>query len=196
MSFSKNRKTLTALATAFAVFVSAPALGQTADQGDGVEDSGPLKITIYRNYEKFDGVFTEGSGIDAPRIEGDPCPREQVLTCDVSRYFSGGEDRIRNIIADFAYEQRLRWHQKPDLGMLMGRTYVGLKDYIILAKLGIDPNLDPLWPWPRSTGMYGSLWDADTTDIGDRMAGPIMLVRRGPSQIEILGGSRKHFSGN
>ncbi len=158
----------------------------------------PLRITIRPSYETPDKDSILGESWNGPTIENlGPCPLDQILPCDVTDRFWGEKDKIKSIIAGYAYERsKLDW-QGPSLGLLMGGRYARLPDYKIMAMMGVDPGLDPLWPFPQAAGaMYGSLWFADTFNLGDRIAGPIMLTRGGPTQIELLGGERKHFSGN
>lgn len=198
MIFTKTQQNFVrALLIFLLVLFGLPTVAQQ-DQGENkAEPSEPLKITIRPEYQTFEGIFSEGPAKDAPRIETlGPCPREQILSCDITGRFRGGGNKILNLIAGYAYEKhQLDW-RGPSLGLLMGGRYARLHDYKILALMGVDPGLEPLWPFPQPDGrMYGSLWFADTLSLADRMAGPIVLIKGGPSQIEQLGGDRKHFSG-
>jgi len=183
------------------LFVSAPAVGQTVDEE--TRETKPLRVTI-RPLPKFrfGDVFSYGSETAAPRVEElFVCPPGTLFTCEIFRAepLEKGDPftiRLNRVVAAYVYEKSKGGFGRPDTGFLMGGRYYGLPRYVILAQLGIDPDLEPLWPFPRSTGMYGNLWDVDTLSLGDRIGGPIMLARRGPSQIELLGGKRKHFSGN
>lgn len=185
------KKTL-ALFILFLFGVGGPAWAQE-EGGDGE----PLKITIRPEYPKFEGTFTQGEGLNAPRIETfGVCPKEQILSCDITSRFWGEGNKTSEVIAALAYEKQKAEWRAPSLALLMGRRYTGMPDYLIFASLGIDPGLKPLTPWPQPDGlMYGSLWFADTLSLADRMAGPIMLTKGGPTQTELLNGDRRIFSG-
>lgn len=175
------------------LFGATPALGQTATETENEgEDGAPLKITIRPIYDKFDGTFEGGNARDAARIENSAgCPRDQILSCDITGKFWNKGDKISATVAAFAYEKAQENWAGPSLGMLMGGRYVKLPDYLVLASMGIDPGLDPLDPYPQPTGaMYGSLWFADTLNLGDRMAGPIMLARNSKNWVKRYNGKR------
>lgn len=173
--------------------LNSPALGQTAaeNEKEGGEDA-PLKITIRPSYDKFDGTFYDGNARDAARIENSAgCPRDQILSCDITGRFWDKGDKINATVAAFAYEKNQEDWDGPGLGMLMGGRYAKLPDYLVLASLGIDPGLDPLDPYPLATGqMYGSLWFADTMNLGDRMAGPVMLAKNSKNWVKRYNGNR------
>lgn len=188
------KKTLT-LIILYLFGFGASAMAQ--EKASGAEDEDPLKITIRPDYQIFDGNFIGGEGIFAPRIETlGVCPREQILSCDITSRFWGEVNKTSEVIAAYAYEKQKAEWRSPSLALLMGRRYAGTPDYLILASFGIDPGLKPLNPWPQPDGrMYGSLWFADTLSLADRMAGPIMLTKGGPTQTELLNGDRRIFSG-
>jgi len=172
----------------FAFLLGMPAaLGQTANETEKEgEEDGPLKITIRPTYDKFDGTFKDGTARQAPRIVNlAGCPRDQILSCDITGKFWNKGDKIKATVAAFAYEKAQEDWDGPGLGMLMGGRFAKLPDYLVLASMGIDPGLDPLDPYPQATGqLYGSLWCANTTDIGDRMAGPVMLAKNAKNWIK------------
>lgn len=179
------------------VFGMGLGFGQALAQDENTEEQAgeentPLSITIRPDYDKFDGTFNDGTARDASRIENRTgCPRDQILSCDITGKFWNKSDKINATVAAFAYEKSQEDWDGPSLGMLMGGRYAKLPDYLVLASLGIDPGLDPLDPYPQVTGqMYGSLWFADTMNLGDRMAGPIMLARNSKNWVKRYNGKR------
>jgi len=161
-------------------------------EDDGAGEGEPLKITIRPEYDTFDGTFTTGAARDATRLENTfNCPRDQILSCDISWKLWGPVDRIQTIVATSVFQKYQDTWQKPALGMIMGGKYAKLPDYMILASFGIDPGLNPLDPYPQPTGeMYGSLWFAAPLDLADRMAGPVMLAKNSKTQVDRLNGNR------
>jgi len=184
------------------LLLAAPALGQTADEE--VEETKPLRVMIQPLPKfRFGDFFSYGADQPVPKVEElFLCPPGTLFACEVFRPdpLEKGDPftiRLNRVVAAYVYEKSRDSFGRPDTGLLMGKRYYGLPRYMILAQLGIDPDLKPLTTFPRPTGaMYGGLWFADTLNLGDRNAGPIMLTRGGPSQIELLGGKRKHFSGS
>lgn len=156
----------------------------------GDEKNAPLKITIRPAYDKFDGTFNDGNAEEAARIENSAnCPRDQILSCDITGKFWNKGDQITTTIADVAYEKGQEKWASPELRLVMGGRYAKLPDYLILASMGIDPGLDPPDPYPQATGqMYGSLWFADTLNLGDRMGGPVMLARNSKNWVKRYNG--------
>lgn len=171
-------KFLTPFLIFFALLWAPPLYAQ--EEGEEENEGEPLSITIRPEYsDRFEGEFPEGDPANRNRIEQlNGCPKDQILSCDITSKFWGEHDKITEVVAGYAYElEQAKW-EKPDLGLVMGGRYAGLPDYLIKASFGIDPGIKPLDPFPQPNGqMYGSLWFADTTDIGDRMAGPVMLAK-------------------
>lgn len=163
-----------------------------SEEKGGDEKNGPLKITIRPSYDKFDGTFSDGNARNAPRIENAAgCPRNQILSCDITGKFWNKGDQITTTIADVAYEKGQEKWGSPELRLVMGGRYAKLPDYLVLASMGIDPGLEPLDPYPQATGqMYGSLWFADTMNLGDRMAGPVMMAKNSKNWVKRYNGNR------
>jgi len=184
--------------TLLAISLAFPAMA------DEEEAANPIRVTIQPLPKfRFGDFFSYGADQPAPRVEElFLCPPGTLFACEVFRPdpLEQGDPftiRLNRVVAAYVYEKSRDTFGRPDIGLLMGKRYYGLPRYVILAQLGIDPDLKPLTTFPRPTGaMYGGLWFADTLNLGDRIAGPIMLTRGGPSQIELLGGKRKHFSGS
>jgi len=173
-------------------FLSAPIAAQEEEE----EASEPLQVLItpYPK-DRFDGTFDPGSGVSAPRVnQRFTCPFYDELVCDVTAGFPSLRDEgridnvVRGVVANLVYEIQRENHDSPDLGLIMGKNYHGLPDYVIMASLGIDPKLhEDAWFTGEgpNDGIYGGLWLADTLSLGDRMGGPIILTRFMP-QIDRL----------
>ncbi len=179
---------------AFIFLLSASqALAQNSDSEDQVEEEeAPLSITIRPEYDKFDGTFSDGSAQNAARIENSHgCSKDQILSCDITGRFWKKGDQINLTVAAAAYEKSQKDWNGADLGTIIGGRFATLPDYLVLASFGLDPGLDPLDPYPQATGqMYGSLWFADTMNLGDRMAGPVMLAKNSKNWIKRYNGNR------
>ncbi|MHA1543803.1 MAG: hypothetical protein ACTSU8_01565, partial [Alphaproteobacteria bacterium] len=108
-----------------------PALAQDIEKEEkaGQGDT-PLSITIRPDYDKFDGTFNDGNARDASRIENlAGCPRDQILSCDITGKFWDKGDKINATVAAFAYENAQDKWGSPGLGMLMGGRFAKLPDY-------------------------------------------------------------------
>ena len=175
----------------FTLLIAAPAAAQEAEEG---EKSTPLRVTIRPMPKfRFGDFFSYGSVEPAPRVEEMfLCPPGTLLGCEIFQPFplEQGDPftiRLNRVVAAYVYEKSRDDFGRPDTGLIMGKRYYGLPRYVILASLGIDPDLKPLTTFPRPTGeMYSSLWFEDTLSLADRMAGPIMLTRGGDTQIKRL----------
>lgn len=156
------------------------------------QEDAPLRITIKPVYDKFDGTFSDGSAQNAPRIEtSNGCPRDQILSCNITGRFWKKSDQINSTVALAAYEKAQEDWNGAELGTIIGGRFANLPDYLVLASFGVDPGLDPLDPFPQATGqMYGSLWFADTMSLGDRMGGPVMLAKNSKNWIKRYNGNR------
>ena len=170
-------------------------------QGEEEEAHEPLRVLITPlPKNRFDGNFS--SAIPAPRLQQRfTCPFYDELVCDVTAGFPSLRDDgrldyvIRGVVANLVYEIQKENFGSPNLGLVMGKRYYGLPDYVIMASLGIDPKLhEEAWFTGEgpTNGIYGGLGLSDTLSLGDRMAGPIILTRFKP-QIERLFPKRRGF---
>lgn len=158
---------------------------------DEKETHEPLRVLITpMSKDRFDGTFQSGAAVSAPRLNHRyTCPFYDELVCDVTAGFSSLQDKwridnvVRSVVANLVHQIQREHYNNPNLGLVMGKKYYGLPDYVIMASLGINPGL-----WEEgglNDGIYGSLYHADHFSLADRIGGPIILAQ-GVPQIERL----------
>ena len=165
-----------------------------AQEADEEVESTPLRVTI-RPMPKFryGDFFSYGQSDPAPKLEElFLCPPDARFECEALLEQAQAEGdqfalRLNRVVSSFVYEKHKDDFGRPDLGLIMGGRYYGLPRYVILASFGIDPKLpEELWKMNGTAqGLYGDLEQQNMYSIGDRIGGPIILIRN-MSQIDRL----------